>query len=128
MLFIPSETSGTAYACLNPFRDQALMPGCCCLPLQKDFIISSGVKAVERARRPLQRGQLFSAGLLIPVSKQAEEDVHLLMPEPMLACFFLEMCLHRGRQVSSCSARLELPGHSLLLLPKALLLKSHCCK
>lgn len=27
----PTETLGMACPCFNPFRDQALMPGCCCL-------------------------------------------------------------------------------------------------
>lgn len=131
VLFLPTETSGTVCPCLNPFRDQALMPGCCCLLPQMDFITSSGAKAEEHliaeSQQAIVEGTPFFH-LSVPPSRQAREDAPVLSPEPTLACSLWEMSLGRGRQVSSCSARLELLGYSRLLLPKALLLKSHRCK
>lgn len=129
VLSFPTKTSGSACPCLNPFRGQDLTPGCCCLPLQKDFLVSSNAKAEEHLiPESQQAGVERTPLLLLPPSRQAEEDAHVLTPEPTLACCLWETSLGRGRQVSSCSARLELLGHSRLLLPKVLLLKSHCCK
>lgn len=56
----PTETSGTACPCSNTFRDQALMPRCCCLlSQQKDITVSSSEKAEEH---------------LIPDRQQATEE------------------------------------------------------